>query len=136
MPKRTRRTESVRQGHSIESILSLINSLPKAERIRVFERLANHPDNKPFRDLHDFYCMLAKSTMPKLQQHLRGPLARKAKRENVEERIEQYYGAGMTDAKAIHQALRQDVPDLKIAIKTVQNKLAILKRQRTSVPEL
>jgi hypothetical protein len=45
MAKKARTTISVPKLHTVGSILDHINSLPRDERIKLFELLARHPDN-------------------------------------------------------------------------------------------
>ena len=45
MKKKTKPPEPNQLGRTFESVLKLINALPRAERTVLFQRLASHPDN-------------------------------------------------------------------------------------------
>ena len=50
MAKKTRSTGSAEDGQSAESILGLVDSLPPAERTKLFELLFCHPENQPVQE--------------------------------------------------------------------------------------
>lgn len=135
MAKRTPGTAPVPQGNSAETILGLINSLPQGERSKLFRLLTSHPDNKPFADLHESYCILAKWAIPQLEKYKLGLRKRAIASQVRESLIRQYVRDGITNAKEIHAKLRKDAPVLAtVEIKSIQNTLAELKKSSPQAP--
>jgi hypothetical protein len=88
MAKTTRTQGTAPNQHTAETVLETIQTLTAAERSKLFVSLAQHPDNKPIKDLLELLSMAKRLlNIAKEQGRLRELVARTEGRESLQESV-------------------------------------------------